>query len=377
MVSFRKGWLRRQWGWWSHRWEGDVTNCFRAGRCGRGGDRRRAGRRMARQDERTGRHRPAGQAQSAGGRLRTGPVAAAAPAPLSTLRLGRRPPTSRRRRSRRPPPRRGSRHARRRFDVARIGPDGRAVIAGRAAPSAKIVLLDGGKEIATAEADARGEWVIIVQDPPLAAGPARTARRAAHRGQGAGDLGAGRWSPSCRSRPRQNAPAPAARGDAGHDFAADRRRDARAAAHRRPACRRSADLSVSTLDYDERGHVTVSGQAAPGAVVRAYVERQDGGRRQGWPPTVAGGSTPAESDRTGQASCSGSTASAPDGKPVARLELPFERVIVAPVSGTDGRRLHIVKGDNLWNIARAHYGAGLAPHRHLRRQQGSDQQSRI
>ena len=33
-------------------------------------------------------------------------------------------------------------------------------------------------------------------------------------------------------------------------------------------------------------------------------------------------------------------------------------VIVAPVSSADGRRLHIVRGDNLWNIARAHYGAG-------------------
>ena len=56
------------------------------------------------------------------------------------------------------------------FDVARIGPDGRAVIAGRATPGAKIVLLDGGKEIARGEADARGEWVVIAQDPPLGAG---------------------------------------------------------------------------------------------------------------------------------------------------------------------------------------------------------------
>jgi hypothetical protein len=36
------------------------------------------------------------------------------------------------------------------FDIARIGPDGRAVIAGRAQPGAKIILLDGGKEIARA-----------------------------------------------------------------------------------------------------------------------------------------------------------------------------------------------------------------------------------
>ena len=47
------------------------------------------------------------------------------------------------------------------FDIARIGPDGRAVIAGRAQPGAKIVLLDGGKEIAQGQADANGEWVVI------------------------------------------------------------------------------------------------------------------------------------------------------------------------------------------------------------------------
>jgi hypothetical protein len=38
------------------------------------------------------------------------------------------------------------------FDIARIGPDGRAVIAGRAQPGAKIIPLDGGKEIAQGHA---------------------------------------------------------------------------------------------------------------------------------------------------------------------------------------------------------------------------------
>jgi nucleoid-associated protein YgaU len=49
---------------------------------------------------------------------------------------------------------------------------------------------------------------------------------------------------------------------------------------------------------------------------------------------------------------------AKDGKPAARLELPFERVLVPPATG-DGRRLVVVRGDNLWNIARAHYGDGF------------------
>jgi len=36
--------------------------------------------------------------------------------------------------------------------------------------------------------------------------------------------------------------------------------------------------------------------------------------------------------------------------------MKFERQPSAP---GDSRRLHVVRGDNLWNIARAHYGEGF------------------
>jgi len=49
---------------------------------------------------------------------------------------------------------------------------------------------------------------------------------------------------------------------------------------------------------------------------------------------------------------------AKDGKPVARLELPFERIPVPPATG-NSERLVVVRGDSLWNIARAHYGTGF------------------
>lgn len=47
-----------------------------------------------------------------------------------------------------------------------------------------------------------------------------------------------------------------------------------------------------------------------------------------------------------------------DGKPAARLELPFDRVPV-PAGTGDARHLVVVRGDSLWNIARAHYGNGM------------------
>ncbi|WP_295137843.1 LysM peptidoglycan-binding domain-containing protein [uncultured Reyranella sp.] len=240
------------------------------------------------------------------------------------------------------------------FDVARIGPDGRAVIAGRAAPSAKIVLLDGGKEIAKAESDSRGEWVIIVQDPPLTVGQHEL--RVVQHFEGKAPLTSEQAVVAVVPEPpAANAPAqPRA------ETLVMISPPAGAATLVQPPTSaglpKSADLSVSTLDYDDGGHVTVSGLAAPGTVVRAYMNDRlvaegraaaDGRWRLKPADPVEQGKHMLRLDRI-----------ATDGKPVARLELPFERVVVAPVSSADGRRLHIVKGDNLWNIAQAHYGAG-------------------
>src|SRR5271166_1635430 len=54
------------------------------------------------------------------------------------------------------------------FDVVTVEPTGEAVIAGRAAPNAKVELRDAGKTVAEATADASGQFVII--PPTLAPG---------------------------------------------------------------------------------------------------------------------------------------------------------------------------------------------------------------
>ena len=55
------------------------------------------------------------------------------------------------------------------FDVVRVEPTGEAVIAGQAEPETKVEVLDGPAPIATAEADANGEWAIAL-DKPLVPG---------------------------------------------------------------------------------------------------------------------------------------------------------------------------------------------------------------
>jgi nucleoid-associated protein YgaU len=58
-----------------------------------------------------------------------------------------------------PPPSRPS------FDIVRVNARGDAVMAGRAAPHAEIVILDGPREIGRVKADDRGEWVFVPSAP--------------------------------------------------------------------------------------------------------------------------------------------------------------------------------------------------------------------
>ncbi|MBO6580316.1 MAG: peptidoglycan-binding protein, partial [Thalassospira sp.] len=55
------------------------------------------------------------------------------------------------------------------FDVVRIGPDGNAVIAGRAEPNSTVRIREGEEVIGEATADERGEWVVL-PNKPLAGG---------------------------------------------------------------------------------------------------------------------------------------------------------------------------------------------------------------
>ena len=250
------------------------------------------------------------------------------------------------------------------FDVARIGTDGRAVIAGRAAPGAKIVLLDGGKEIARGVADDRGEWVLLAQDQPLTPGQheLRVVQHLEGRAPVTSDQVVVAVVPAIPAAPPAgtSTPAPPTPEAAKEQTLVLISPPSGASTLVQPPSSagvpRSGDMQLSTLDYDERGHVTVSGQATPGATVRLYIDDKmvgeslaaaDGRWRLALPEPIDAGKHTLRLDRL-----------AKDGKPASRLEEKFERLVSAPVAG-DNRRLTVVRGDNLWNIARAHYGEGL------------------
>ena len=52
------------------------------------------------------------------------------------------------------------------FDVVRVEPTGGAVVAGRASPNSKVVLLNKGQEIASVQTDANGQFVIVPLELP-------------------------------------------------------------------------------------------------------------------------------------------------------------------------------------------------------------------
>ena len=241
------------------------------------------------------------------------------------------------------------------FDVARIGPDGGALIAARAQPGAKIVLLDGGKEIAQGQADANGEWVIIAQNPPLSAGQheLRVIQHVEGRAPVTSDQVVVAVVPD-QTKP-ETPPASAEEGTlvmiAPSSGAPTLVQPPSAA-----GVPKSGDLAMSTLHYDEGGRLTITGMATPGAVVRAYINDKmvaegHAGADGSWRLTPADPVGPGKHKlRLDQLT--------KDGKPIARLELPFDRVPIPPEAG-ESNRLVIVRGDNLWNIARAHYGTGF------------------
>src|SRR4051812_28758954 len=156
------------------------------------------------------------------------------------------------------------------FDVARIGPDGRRVFGGRAAPGAKIVLPDGGKEIARGEADGRGEWVLLAQDPPLAPGPHEL--RAVEHVEGRAPVTSEQVVVAVVPSPPGSGDTATAKEETLVLISPSSGATTLVQPPSKAGVPRAADLQVSTMDYDERGQTTITGQATPGATVRAYLD---------------------------------------------------------------------------------------------------------
>lgn len=259
-----------------------------------------------------------------------------------------------------------------RFDVVRVGLRGTAVIAGRAAPGAEVVLYsDGRQELGRARADSRGEWVILPADA-LSPGTRELSLRARLNGEeqdgtdtvvvlvpeapAAGPAIASATAPGAAPSPAPQAgpgtlavlmPSPGSN-------AAPRVLQAPPEASL-PRTGQPTRLALSTVDYGDGGDMRFAGTAAPNASIRVYLGE-----------THAGDAT---ADESGRWTLTPTRAPAPGrhtlrvdqiaagGQVAARIEQPVENAPPPADTPRDGR-LVVQPGHNLWRIARQTYGQG-------------------
>src|SRR5580698_5601294 len=151
------------------------------------------------------------------------------------------------------------------FDIVNVDPSGEAVIAGRAAPNAKVELHDGGKTIAEATADAGGQFVII---PPalapgdhslsLAAGDDKTQQAISN--TVAVSVPAQETKVAAAPPTNPNGPAPSALG-------------MRTLAT--PSSVNGSRVAIQSVEADAAGGLVAKGSAEPNATVRLYLNQAD------------------------------------------------------------------------------------------------------
>ncbi len=234
------------------------------------------------------------------------------------------------------------------FDVVRISPEGRAVIAGRAEPGAHVTVTEGKTVIGEVTADERGEWV-LVPEAPIGPGTREFALTARTRD-----------GKTVESESVVVLAVPEREKATGALAVLLPREGGVSRVLQEPeggvGIKGPGNLSLDTVDYDQDGNLALGGRGAQGAEVMAYLDdRFIGGAKvdpQGrWrvepeAPVLPGLHT-LRIDQVGSA-----------GKVVARIETPFSPASFRLPATGDG--LVIVQpGNSLWRIARRTYGGGI------------------
>jgi nucleoid-associated protein YgaU len=228
------------------------------------------------------------------------------------------------------------------FDIVKVDPSGHAVVAGRAAPGAKIRVLDGDKVLGQATADDRGEWVVVPADP-IPPGERQLTLEATDPTTGAKtkstDTVALAVASSGASASSSGTIAVLLPGNANQPAQALQTPDGS-----------KGGLSLDTAEYNEKGELMLSGHASPGATLHLYAENQP-------LATVTTDSSGKWSSISPRPQASGKIELrvdqlAADGSVAHRIAEPFESAAAATGQYT------VQQGNSLWIIARKAYGAG-------------------
>lgn len=231
------------------------------------------------------------------------------------------------------------------FDVVRIAPSGDAVIAGRAAPGAEVVVREGETVIGRVQADQRGEWV-LVPDKPMTAGTRVFSLEATSPGEET-------------AKSESDVVLVVPENDAGATLAlrVPREGGRTATVLQSPFTTATpGGVSIGIIEYDEAGKANLSGRAKAGASLNIYLDGELAGQAKAddkgeWhlalPGAIAPGDHHVRVDELGG-----------DGKVTSRFEYAFARNAPGP-GGASGAVFVVESGNSLWRIARRTYGEGM------------------
>ena len=236
------------------------------------------------------------------------------------------------------------------FDIVRINPQGRAVIAGRSTPNAEITVLVSGEVVAVTRADAFGEWVAI-PDNPLPPGPRElTVLAQAPNGE------------RIRSEqivtviiPGNGAPTDERAVAVLQDRAGIAVPRLLQGAVQDPAALPGA-LTLDAVQYDEAGNIVLAGRARQGLDVQAFIDN----RRVGVVAADPAGlwqMTPAETIEVGRHELRLEQVD-PAGVLIAQVAVPIVRAAPEAIRTLAPGEVIVQPGNSLWRLARNVYGRG-------------------
>ncbi len=239
------------------------------------------------------------------------------------------------------------------FDVVRISRGGTGVIAGRAFPGSRVEIYASEMLIGIIDADANGEWVMILEEP-LASGPAALSLLARLFGQDPLESG----NIVVFSLPARVVEESSLEGVVA--VLTPRDGIGRSRVLQKPGATPVAEISdsltIETLDYGNEGETIIAGRSVPRAQVALYLD------------TEFLGAAKASDDGFWSYVHQESPTKGPhvlrvdqlleEGSVQMRIEQPFE--VGLPI-GTDLQEGKVIvqPGNGLWQIARRIYGSGI------------------
>lgn len=229
------------------------------------------------------------------------------------------------------------------FDVIRVTRDGNAVLAGRAAPGAEVVLKSANRVVGKTTADKRGDWVLLLEEPlPPGSQVLTLTTRSAD-----GPL-----------LSRESAVISVPERPDGEVFVAISR-DGKATRILDQGGQVAAPdgVAVAGIDLAAGGGAILSGRADPGQRVRLYLDNTPMGEvvadaKGDWElhltEKLAPGQHHLRADQLGD-----------DDRVALRAEVAFTRAETGGLTIGD-RQVVVQQGNALWEIARNIYGEGTA-----------------